>query len=80
MAPKQKWHNKTMDNHLKRLHPEKMKEVCEARASSGEKVEDPRDETVRGTIPIFNLTNRKDKDAFLSQVNFTQINVRRINT
>ena len=68
MAPKNKWHNKTMDNHLKRVHPEKMKEVSEARATIGERPRDPRDETKRGCIPVFNLRNRKDKDAFLSQV------------
>ena len=68
MAPKQKWHNKTMDNHLKRLHPDKMKEVSESRATIGEKPMDPRDETVRGCIPIFNLRNRKEKNSFLSQV------------
>ena len=45
-----------------------MKEVCEARDNKGEKAKDPSDETVRGTIPIFNMHNRKDKDAFLSQV------------
>ena len=67
-APKEKWHNKIMNNHLKRVHPNIMKEVCEARDNKGEKAKDPKDETVRGSIPIFNLRNRKDKDAFLSQV------------
>ena len=68
MALKEKWHNKSMENHLKHVHPEKMREVTEVRAATGEKAKDPRDETVRGTIPIFNLRNRKDKEAFLSQV------------
>ena len=45
-----------------------MKEVYEARGNKGEKVKDLRDETARGAIPIFNLRNRKEKDAFLSQV------------
>ena len=67
-APKEKWHNKIIDNHLKRVHPDIMKEVCEARGNKGEKVKDLRDETARGAIPIFNLRNRKEKDAFLSQV------------
>ena len=57
-----------MDNHLKRVHPDIMKEVCEARGNKGENVKDLRDETARGAIPIFNLRNRKEKDAFLSQV------------
>ena len=47
-APKEKWHNKIMDNHLKRVHPDIMKEVCEARGNKGEKVKDLRDETARG--------------------------------
>ena len=41
---------------------------CEARGNKGENVKDLRDETARGAIPIFNLRNRKEKDAFLSQV------------
>ena len=68
MAPKNKWHNKTMDNHLKRIHPEKMKEVGEARGTLVEKPTDLKDETARGCIPIFNLRNRKEKDSFLSRV------------
>ena len=67
-APKEKSHNKIMDNHLKRVYPDIMKDVCETRGNKEEKVKDLRDETARGAIPIFNLRNRKEKDAFLSQV------------
>ena len=68
MAPKNKWHNKTMNVHLQRMHPEQMQEVVEARITTSERKRDKRDESARGCIPVFNLRNRKDKDAFLSQV------------
>ena len=68
MAPKNKWHNKTMNSHLQRMHPEQMQEVVEARVTTGERRRDAKDESARGCIPVFNLHNKKDKDAFLSQI------------
>ena len=37
-ASKEKWHIKIIDNHLKRVHPDIMKEVHQARGNKGEKV------------------------------------------
>ena len=60
MAPKNKWHNKTMNSNLQRMHPEQMQEVVEARVTTSERKRDKRDESARGCIPVFNLQNRYD--------------------
>lgn len=53
--------NNGMQQHLNRHHKDAMEEIKEARArSSAEavgKVLDPRDESVRGTVMLFNLNN-----------------------
>ena len=60
-APKKNCGNNGMQQHLERQHKEVMEEIKEARArSSAEasgKVYDERDESVRGSVILFNLNN-----------------------
>ncbi len=57
---------------MKSAHPELMAEVREQQAAQrpGERVEDPRDETVRGTLPLFKLRNKVDRAAWQKLVSF----------
>ena len=60
-AAKKDCGNRGMQQHVERLHKERMGEIQEARprnsAEAMGKVYDPKDETVRGTVPYFNLQN-----------------------
>ena len=51
--------NKSMNTHLKTQHPAAFKEYETA---------DPKDETVRGSVPIFSLKNQGERDEFLKLV------------
>ena len=56
--------NKSMGNHLKSQHPDAFKEYEVARIKKG----DPKDETVRGSVPLFNLKNYGERAEFLKLV------------
>ena len=55
-----------MSDHLKRKHPPALKEVKDI--SLGKAMRDSRDETVRGSVPIFSLKNHKERRTFLNLV------------
>ena len=57
--------NKTMGAHLKSQHTMAFQKYEEARTN---KVSDPKDETVRGTVPLFNLKNHAERAEFLALV------------
>ena len=57
--------NKTMNGHLKTKHPMAFQQYEEARTN---KVSDPKDESVRGVVPLFNLKNHSKRADFLALV------------
>ena len=57
--------NKTMNNHLKKIHPDAFNEYEVAR---NKKTSDPNDETRRGSVPLFNLKNHGERAEFLKLV------------
>ena len=57
--------NKTMNGHIKTKHLMAFQQYEEARTN---KVSDPKDETVRGTVPRFNLKNHAERAEFLALV------------
>ena len=67
-STKSSWNNKNLQRHLERKHPDAMQGVMESRELSLRGKVDPKDETVRGTIPLFTLDNHAKKKAFLSMV------------
>ena len=60
-----------MKNHLKIHHPELLDSVNEAQVAlkPADRVEDLKDESVRGSVPLFKLRNKLDRAAWLKQVN-----------
>ena len=54
--------NKSMNTHLKTQHPAAFKEYEVAKDN---KTADPKDETVRGSVPIFSLKNQGERAEFL---------------
>ena len=60
-----------MARHLK-VHKEQFKLYQELQAARGKAVtvqqEDLKDETTRGTVPIFNISNHRERQQFLSKV------------
>ena len=60
-----------MARHLK-VHKEQFKLYQELEAARGKAVtvqqEDLKDETTRGTVPIFNISNHRERQQFLSKV------------
>ena len=69
-APRNKCWNRNMQSHITKEHPEIMVEVAqEQRKSKGSKrLKDPRDESRRGTVPLFNLRNQADRADFIKRV------------
>ena len=57
--------NKAMNNHLKRIHPDAFNEYEVARNKT---TADPKDETRRGSVPLFNLKNHGERAEFLKLV------------
>lgn len=58
------WTLKTFKYHLEKKHPNAFKKVEEKQSNDGVKI-DPKDETVRGTVPLFSLKNHKERQMFL---------------
>ena len=57
--------NKTMSTHLKSQHPAAFKDYEVAKTN---KIHDPKDETKRGSVPMFNLKNHGERAEFLALV------------
>ena len=69
-APRAKCYNRNMQKHMGKYHDDLMEEVSkdqEAAKVVTRKV-DVRCESVRGTIPIFNLRSQEDHSAFIKKV------------
>ena len=71
-APKSKCYNRNMQKHLSRHHGELMEEVTKDQEAvkvfnKAKKIDDL-DESVRGTIPIFDLRSQADRAEFISKV------------
>ena len=70
MAPRGKCYNRGMQAHLNLKHKEIYNTVQEKRTEM--QVEksnrETKDETVRGSVPIFSLRNKEEKEAFLKLV------------
>ena len=69
-APRAKCYNRNMQKHMGKYHDDLMEEVSkdqEAAKVVTRKV-DVRCESVRGTIPIFNLQSQEDHFAFIEKV------------
>ena len=59
--------NGGMINHLQRLHKECVK-LYKEKESEGQQKKDSKDETVRGTVPLFSLKNHSERKQFLKLV------------
>ncbi len=59
------WTLKNFQYHLEKKHPDFNKQLKD---KQGLDKKDPKDETVRGTIPLFNLRNHKERQTFLQKV------------
>ena len=61
-----------MQQHVERIHRENLAGIQEARAVLTAKamgrLYDPKDETVRGTIPLYNLRNQTQRKSFLERI------------
>ena len=64
--------NRGMQQHMERMHKDEMEGVkraqAEATAAATGRVYDARDETVRGTVPLFNLKTRAHRAAFMKKI------------
>ena len=71
-TPRNKCYNSSMAAHMKASHSELMVEVREQQAAQRpvERPPDPKDETVRGTLPLFKLRNQVDRAAWRKLVSF----------
>ena len=71
-APKGKCGNRGMQTRLESSHKDLHEEVRSAQAAVADAARfvkvDPKNETVRGTIPIFQLKNNRDRKEFLKLV------------
>ena len=59
--------NGGMIKHLQRLHKECFK-LYKEKESEGQQKKDSKDETVRGTVPLFSLKNHSERKQFLKLV------------
>ena len=64
-APRDKCYNRGMQAHMELKHPDGFEKVVEKRVEMKEKKRDKKDETVRGTVPLYNLRNREENMARL---------------
>ena len=74
-TPRSKCYNRSMQVHMEVKHKEELTKVLEKRAERKELKKDSKDETVRGTLPIFSLKNKEQKAAFLKLVSIIIISL-----
>ena len=69
-VPKSKCVNRTMHSHMQKMHPDIMVEVAREQEilKYPSQTIDPRNESVRGTIPIFNLRTQTERARFIKLV------------
>jgi hypothetical protein len=60
------WTLKNFQYHLEKKHPD-VNQLVKDKQAIDTKI-DPKDETVRGTVPLFNLRNHKERQSFLKKV------------
>ena len=74
-APRAKCYNRGMQAHIETQHKDLVVDIREAQAElkPGERRRDPKDETVRGTVPIFDLRTHGDRRSFLKLVVLKQM-------
>jgi hypothetical protein len=64
------WTLKSFKYHLEKKHPDAFKKVEQKQSIATVKI-DPKDETVRGTVPLFRLRNHKERQMFLKKVHIS---------
>ena len=70
-APKSKCVNRTMQSHFNKCQPDIMVEVAKQQQElKGVAKTDVRDESVRGSVPLFKLTNREERAKFIKLVSY----------
>jgi hypothetical protein len=74
LTPRKKCYNRGMQAHIESKHKDLLSLVIEAQArlKPGERKIDPKDETVRGPVPLFNLRTQADREAFMKLVRMTR--------
>ena len=71
-APRGKCYNRNMQKHMSKYHGDLMEEVIKSQEAAKvvTRKTDIRSESVRGTIPIFNLRSQEDRASFIKKVKF----------
>ena len=63
------WTMKNFQYHIEKKHPEVFRKMKDKKAEIADtKIADTKDETVRGTVPLFNLRNHRERQDFLKRV------------
>jgi hypothetical protein len=69
------WTMKNFQYHMEKKHTEVFKKMKEKKDKVAVKI-DPKDETVRGTVPLFNLRNHQERKDFLKRVCITSLSLK----